>query len=170
VLRDLSFGAHSSCFGFRIPVFTGTSLPLRKQRCFGFPAKGRRLALFFQIALFLPRRVAASSAVPAFASTSLGMASGKLRASGRRPVYWLCFPQKVVKFIVHFAFFCLILLFLRHYLAYFRVFLLICKGYLWHKFAGCNELRTTCFCLFPFNFCLLTHKHSAYELVRYYTK
>jgi hypothetical protein len=35
------------CFGFRIPVFTGTSLPLRRQGCLGFPAEGRRLALFF---------------------------------------------------------------------------------------------------------------------------
>jgi hypothetical protein len=34
---------------FRIPVFTGTSLPLRKQGRFGFPANGRRSALFFQI-------------------------------------------------------------------------------------------------------------------------
>jgi len=42
--------ARSSCFGFRIPVFTGTRLPLRKQGCFGFPAKGRQLGLV----VFLP--------------------------------------------------------------------------------------------------------------------
>jgi len=41
---------------WRIPVFTGTSLSLRKQGCFELPAKARRLALFFQINLnFSPK-------------------------------------------------------------------------------------------------------------------
>ena len=56
-----------------------------------------KLALFFQTAPFLPRRVAASSAVPAFAGTSSGMASGTLGISRQRRANWLCFFAPAIR-------------------------------------------------------------------------